>query len=178
MTGAVIQNMRECPIPIIAAINGVAAGAGAVIALASDFRLCAPEASFRFLFTQVGLSGADMGAAYLLPRLIGVGRATEILMFGEPIVASEAVAIGLGNRVVESQECLMTEAFALAQRIANGPRLAYQTTKMLIGREADMSFAAALELETMSQALLMTTHDHSEFHRAFTAGEKPMWRGR
>lgn len=177
MTGALIQNMRECPIPIVAAINGTVAGAGAVIALASDFRLCVPNAKFRFLFTNVGLSGGDMGSAYLLPKLVGSGRATEILMFGEPVVAADAVAIGLANRVVEPGE-LMAEANALARRLADGPSLAYQATKILLTREADMDLAGAIEFEAMTQALLMNTEDHAEFHRAFNAGEQPDWKGR
>lgn len=177
MTGAVIQNMRECPTPVIAAINGTVAGAGAVIALASDFRLCVPRARFRFLFTSVGLSGGDMGSAYLLPRLVGQGRATEILMFGDPVTADEAVAIGLANRVVEPDD-LIAEAAALARRLADGPRLAYQTTKLLIGREADMDLAGSIELEATTQALLMKSDDHAEFHRAFNASEPPDWKGR
>ena len=177
MTGAVIQNMRECQVPIISAINGTVAGAGAVIALASDFRLCVPRARFRFLFTSVGLSGGDMGSAYLLPRLVGQGRATEILMFGEPVTADDAVTIGLANKVVEP-DVLITEANTLARRLADGPRLAYQATKLLISREADMDLAGAIEFEAMTQALLMNTADHAEFHRAFNAGEQPDWRGR
>ncbi len=177
MTGAVIQNMRECPIPIIAAINGTVAGAGAVIALASDFRLCVPYAKFRFLFTNVGLSGGDMGSAYLLPRLVGQGRATEILMLGDAVTADDAVQIGLVNRVVTPDD-LLDEALALARRLADGPRLAYQATKLLISREADMSLAAAIEFEAMTQALLMRTDDHAEFHRAFGASEEPNWTGR
>ncbi len=176
MTGAVIQNMRECQIPIISAINGTVAGAGAVIALASDFRLIVPRARFRFLFTNVGLSGGDMGSAYLLPKLVGQGRATEILMFGEPIDAQQAVEIGLANRVVEPDD-LIAEAHALARRIADGPRLAYHATKLLITREADMDLAGALEFEAMTQALLMNTDDHAEFHRAFNAKTDPQWKG-
>ncbi len=176
MTGAVIQNMRECQTPIIAAINGTVAGAGAVIALASDFRLCVPRAKFRFLFTQVGLSGGDMGSAYLLPRLVGQGRATEILMFGDAVTAEEAVNIGLANRVVEPED-LMTQANALARRIADGPSLGYAMTKLLITKEADMDLAGAIEYEAMTQALLMKTDDHSEFHRSFNAGEAPNWTG-
>ena len=177
MTGAVIQNMRECPIPIIAAINGTVAGAGAVIALASDFRLCVSHAKFRFLFTNVGLSGGDMGSAYLLPRLVGQGRATEILMLGDAVTADDAVQIGLANRVVAPDD-LLDEAMTLARRLADGPRLAYQATKLLISREADMSLAAAIEFEAMTQALLMRTDDHAEFHRAFGASEEPKWTGR
>ncbi len=177
MTGAVIQNMRECPIPIVAAVNGVAAGAGAVVALAADFRLVVPEASFRFLFTKVGLSGGDMGSAYLLPRLVGFGRATEILMFGEQVTAEEAVRIGLANRVVPA-ETLAAEATQLARRLADGPNFAYQATKLLLSRELDLDLAGSIELEAMTQALLMTTKDHAEFHAAFTAKRRPVWTGR
>ncbi len=176
MTGAVIQNMRECPIPIVAAINGTVAGAGAVIALASDFRLVVPHAKFRFLFTSVGLSGGDMGSAYLLPRLVGLGRATEILMFGEPVLADQAVNIGLANRVVEP-DALMAEATALGRRIADGPRLAYAATKLLLSREQDMNLAGAIEFEGMTQALLMNTEDHAEFHASFHRNEPPHWKG-
>lgn len=176
MTGAVIQNMRECQTPIISAVNGTVAGAGAVIALASDFRLCVPRAKFRFLFTNVGLSGGDMGSAYLLPKLVGLGRATEILMFGDPVTAAEAVDIGLANKVVEP-ESLMVEANALARRIADGPRLAYAATKLLLTREADMNLSGAIEFEGMTQALLMNTEDHAEFHAAFNRGESPVWKG-
>lgn len=177
MTGAVIQHMRECQVPIIAAINGTVAGAGAVIALASDFRLVVPAARFRFLFTNVGLSGGDMGSAYLLPRLVGLGRATEILMFGDPVDAEQAVAIGLANRVVDP-DALMDEAMALARRIADGPTFAYAATKLLLSREADMDLAGAIELEGMTQALLMNTEDHAEFHAAFHRGDAPQWKGR
>ena len=177
MTGTVVQNMRECPIPIIAAINGTAAGAGAVLAMASDFRIVTPTTKFRFLFTNVGLSGGDMGTCYLLPRLVGLGRATEILMFGDAVSGEQAVAIGLASRCVEADE-LMATAATLARRLADGPTLAYQTTKMLLTREADMTLHGALELEAMTQAHLMQTGDHAEFHRAFNAGEKPNWSGR
>ncbi len=177
MTGTVVQNMRECPIPIIAAVNGTAAGAGAVLAMASDFRIVTPATKFRFLFTSVGLSGGDMGTCYLLPRLVGLGRATEILMFGDAVSGEQAVTIGLANRCVESDELLATSD-ALARRLADGPTLAYQTTKMLLTREADMTLHGALELEAMTQAHLMQTCDHAEFHRAFNAGEKPNWSGR
>jgi enoyl-CoA hydratase/carnithine racemase len=177
MTGSVIQLMRETPVPIVAAVNGVAAGAGAVLALAADFRLLAPAADFRFLFTQVGLSGGDMGAAHLLPRLVGLGRATEILMFGEPVVATEAVRIGLANQVVPAED-LMAASAALARRLADGPNLAYQATKMLLAREQDMSLAGAIELEAMTQAFLMKSHDHAEFHAAFTAKRPSRWQGR
>lgn len=177
MTGAVVQNMRECPIPIIAAVNGTAAGAGAVIALAADFRIVAADARFHFLFTRVGLSGGDMGSAYLLPRLVGLGRATEILMFGDPIDAPRAREIGLANDVVAAEE-VVARATDLARRIAAGPTLAYRATKLLLTRETDMGLAASLELEAMTQALLMTSADHAEFHAAFGEGRPPRWSGR
>ena len=177
MTGAVVEAMRSVPIPIVAGVNGIAAGAGAVIALASDFRVCATSASFRFLFTKVGLSGADMGVAYLLPRLVGLGRATEILMFGDPVDAAQAERIGLANRVVEDG-ALAGQTQALARRLADGPTLAYGATKSLLTREQDMSLSSAVELEAMTQALLMTGEDHAEFYRAFTEKREPRWQGR
>jgi enoyl-CoA hydratase/carnithine racemase len=177
MTGAVIENMRRCPQPIVAAINGIAAGAGAVLALAADFRLMVPTATFRFLFTQVGLSGGDMGAAYLLPRVVGLGRATEILVFGDAVEAQRAYDIGLVNRVVEA-DALSAETAALAQRIATGPTLAYSATKLMLTMEQDMGLAAAIEHEATMQALLMDTEDHREFHAAFTERRPPRWGSR
>lgn len=177
MTGTVVQRMRECPVPIIAAVNGVAAGAGAVIALAADLRLLARSASFAFLFTKVGLAGADMGSAYLLPRLIGLGRATELLVLGDTVTSDRAVEIGLASRIVEDDE-LPDAASDLARRMAEGPALAYATTKMLLTREIDMDLAGSLELEAMAQALLMKSADHAEFYRAFAEGRKPTWSGR
>lgn len=177
MTGAVIENMRRCPQPIIAAVNGIAAGAGAVLALAADFRLMVPAATFRFLFTQVGLSGGDMGAAYLLPRVVGLARATEILMFGDAIDAQRAYDIGLVHRVVEAA-ALPAETAALAQRIATGPTAAYAATKLMLTDEQDMDLAAAIEHEATSQALLMAGSDHREFHAAFSQRRPPRWSGR
>lgn len=177
MTGAVVQRMRECPLPIIAAVNGIAAGAGAVIALAADFRLAARSASFSFLFTKVGLAGADMGSAYLLPRLVGFGRATELLMLGEKVDAVRAAEIGLASTITEDDE-LVARARELARRLARGPGLAYGTTKMLLTRELDMDLGGSLELEAMAQALLMNSEDHAEFYQAFTEKREPKWRGR
>ena len=177
MTGSVVQRMRECPIPIIASVNGVAAGAGAVIALAADFRLLARTSTFAFLFTRVGLAGADMGSAYLLPRLVGLGTATELLMLGEDVDAERAVDIGLANRV-EDDDQLPRAATVLARRLAEGPGLALATTKMLLTRELDIGLGPALELEAMAQALLMTTRDHAEFYAAFQEGRSPTWTGR
>jgi len=177
MTGEVIKAMRECPVPIIAAVHGIAAGAGAVIALAADFRVCTPKARFAFLFTKVGLSGADMGAAYLLPRLVGLGHATRLLMLGDTISADEAQRIGLVSSLVE--ESGFDEAVdALARRLASGPVQAYAQTKALLTREQDMSLSAAVELEAMTQALLMKGQDYAEFHAAFNAGREPHWQGR
>ena len=177
MTGAVVQRMREIPLPIIASVNGVAAGAGSMLALAADFRLLADSAYFAFLFTQVGLSGADMGAAYLLPRFVGIGRATELLMLGERVEAEEAVRIGLANEVVPADR-LAEQTRELARRLADGPHLAYAATKMLLSRELDASLSAAIELEAWTQALLMTTADHREFHAALSERRDPRWSGR
>lgn len=177
MTGQVIRAMRECPVPIVAAIQGIAAGAGSVIAIAADFRILTPAAKFAFLFTKVGLSGGDMGAAYLLPRLVGYGQATELLMLGDTIDADRAVQLGLATTVVPEEE-LADRVDQLARRLSKGPTLAYQQTKALITSELDMPIAAAMELDSMTQALLMTTDDHTEFHTAFNAKRAPEWRGR
>jgi enoyl-CoA hydratase/carnithine racemase len=177
MTGAVVQRLRELPLPVIAAVNGVAAGAGAVIALAADLRLLARSASLAFLFTRVGLAGADMGCAYLLPRLVGLGRATELLLLGDRLDADQAAALGLANRVVDDAE-LPTATAELAARLAGGPALAYAATKVLLTRELDLPLSGALELEAVTQALLMASEDHREFHAAFTEGRSPTWRGR
>jgi len=177
MTGDVIRAMRECPIPIISGIQGIAAGAGSVVALASDFRVVSHSARFAFLFTKVGLSGGDMGAAYLLPRIVGAGRATQLLMLGDTIDAATAERYGLVSELVADEE-LDGAVNALARRLAEGPTLAYAQTKSLITRELDMPIGAAMELDAMTQALLMTTHDHSEFHAAFNAKRKPQWTGR
>ena len=177
MTGSVVQRMRECPIPIVAAVNGVAAGAGAVIALAADLRIVARSASFAFLFTKVGLAGADMGSAYLLPRLVGFGRATELLLLGDAVTAERAAEIGLAAQVLADED-LPAAAAALARRLADGPTFAYASTKMLLSREIDMDLAGSIELEAMTQALLMNTKDHAEFYAAFTEGRDPKWTGR
>ena len=177
MTGAVVKGLRELPMPVIAAVNGVAAGAGSVIALAADFRLLARSASFAFLFTRVGLSGADMGSAYLLPRLIGLGRATELLMLGERISAERAVEIGLANEVVADEE-LADRAAALAHRLADGPALAYSATKAALTRELDSDLGGSIEIEALTQALLMKSEDFTEFYNAWHEGRKPDWRGR
>lgn len=177
MTGAVVQAMRECPLPIIAAVNGTAAGAGSVVALAADLRVVARSATFAFLFTKVGLAGADMGSAYLLPRVVGFGRATEILLLGDTVTAEEAYRIGLATRVVDDDD-LRDQTAQLARRLADGPSFAYATTKVLLTRELDMDLGSAVELEAMTQALLMHSDDHREFHAAFTGKREPRWTGR
>jgi enoyl-CoA hydratase/carnithine racemase len=177
MTGAVVKNLRELPMPVIAAVNGIAAGAGSVIALAADFRLLAQSASFAFLFTRVGLSGADMGSAYLLPRIVGLGRATELLMLGDKIEAQRALEIGLANEVVPDDE-LRDRVAKLAQRLADGPALAYSATKAALIRELDSDLGTSIELEALTQALLMKSEDFNEFYKAWHEGRKPDWRGR
>jgi enoyl-CoA hydratase/carnithine racemase len=177
MTGSVVKALRECPLPVIAAVNGVAAGAGAVLALACDFRLMAESGSFAFLFTRVGLAGADMGAAYLLPRIVGLGRATELLLLGEKVSAERCLAIGLATEVVPD-DVLADRATALASRLAEGPAFAYATTKSLLTREQDMALAPAIELEAITQALLMHSDDFEEFYAAWSERRRPEWTGR
>jgi enoyl-CoA hydratase/carnithine racemase len=177
MSGEVIREMRDCPVPVIAAVHGMAAGAGAVIALAADFRVCTPAARFAFLFTKVGLSGGDMGAAYLLPRLVGLGHATRLLMLGDTVNAEEAERIGLVS-LLAGKDTFDDEVGALAGRLASGPVQAYAQTKALLTKEQDMSLSAAIELEAMTQALLMKGEDYAEFHAAFNAGRPPHWTGR
>jgi enoyl-CoA hydratase/carnithine racemase len=168
--------MREVAVPIVAGIQGIAAGAGSVLALASDFRIVTTSARFAFLFTKVGLSGGDMGAAYLLPRVVGAGRATQLLMLGDTIDAETADRYGLVSELVPD-DGLDAAVDKLARRLADGPTLAYAQTKALITRELDMSLPGAMELDAMTQALLMTTGDHAEFHAAFNERRPPHWTG-
>jgi enoyl-CoA hydratase/carnithine racemase len=177
MTGAVVRNLRELPIPVIAAINGTAAGAGAVIALAADLRIMARPAGWHFLFTKVGLAGADMGCAYLLPRVVGFGRAMELLLFGDRLDAETAERYGLVNRVVEPDEVL-PEALAWARRLADGPTFAIAATKKLVTREQDVDLSSAIELEAFTQAFLRRSDDHAEFFAASRDGRDPRWTGR
>lgn len=177
MTGAVVEAIRRIPLPVISAVNGVAAGAGAVIALASDLRLMAESATFHFLFTKVGLAGADMGSAYLLPRVVGLGRATELLLLGEPVDAESADRMGLATRVFSDAD-LVDKARDIARSLAAGPTMAYGATKVLLSRELDMDLGSSIELEAFTQALLMTTADHAEFYRAFSGKRPPQWKGR
>ncbi len=177
MTGQVVRAVRECPFPVIAAVHGVAAGAGAVLALAADFRIADPTARFAFLFTRVGLSGGDMGAAYLLPRVVGLGHATRLLMLGEPVRAPEAERIGLISELADEGR-VDEAAQSLARRLADGPALAHAQTKALLTAELDMPLAAAVEMDASTQALLMNGEDYAEFHASFTEKRPPKWQGR
>jgi enoyl-CoA hydratase/carnithine racemase len=177
MTGQVVRAIREAPFPVVAAVHGVAAGAGAVLALASDFRVADPTAKFAFLFTKVGLSGGDMGAAYLLPRVVGLGHATRILMLGEPVRAPEAERIGLISVLTDEGE-VHERAAALARTLADGPALAHAQTKALLTADLDMPLAAAVEMDANTQALLMNSDDYAEFHASFTEKRTPKWQGR
>ncbi len=177
MTGAVVRNMRLLDKPIIAAINGLAAGAGAVIALAADLRVMSEETKFAFLFTRVGLTGADMGAAYLLPRIVGTGRALEILMLGDDVDAASAKEMGLVNKLVPTDEVLST-AQELAARLAAGPVLAQSLTKRMVNNEWNMDLISALESEAQAQALMMMGEDHRIFYEAFKEKQKPEFIGR
>ncbi|MEM7344973.1 MAG: enoyl-CoA hydratase family protein [Chloroflexota bacterium] len=166
MTGAVVHNMRQLDKPIIAALNGTTAGAGAVIALASDLRIASEKMKFAFLFTKVGLTGADMGAAYLLPRIIGQGRAFELLLLGDAVDAQTAERYGLVNRVVPPDEVL-PKALEWAKRLASGPSTALSLTKRLINNEWNMDLVSALESEAQAQALMLMGEDHRIFYEAF-----------
>jgi enoyl-CoA hydratase/carnithine racemase len=172
LTCDVVKNMRAVKKPIIAAVNGIAAGAGAVLALASDIRILSERARFAFLFTKVGLSGADMGACYLLPRIIGQGRAAELLFTGEIIDAQECLRIGLANRIVPHEK-LMDSVCELARKLRDAPLEALGVTKELLDREADMNLAEALSLEAAEQARLMQSPDFQEGYRAFIEKRAP-----
>src|SRR5579872_4927376 len=176
MTGAVVQHMRLLDKPIIAALNGMTAGAGSVLALASDLRIASERARFAFLFTKVGLTGADMGSGYLLPRVVGMGRAFELLLLGDTIDAATAERFGLVNRVVPHAE-LMDAAYAWARKLAQGPTFAISMTKHMINHELDMDLASAIEAEAQAQALMLMGEDHRRFFEAFKAKEKPKFVG-
>ena len=172
MTCDLVLAMRRCRRPVIAALNGTTAGAGAVIAAAADIRIAATSATIAFLFTKVGLSGADMGAAWLLPRLVGSGRAAELLMTGDFISAEEALRIGLYNRVVDA-DALLQEAHRCAEQLARGPSFALEITKDALNREAHMDLASALEAEAQIQAALMLHPDFREAYQAFVEKRPP-----
>ena len=177
MTGECVRNMREMPQPVIAAVNGVAAGAGAVLAAASDIRLLASSASFRFLFTSVGISGGDMGICWLLPRIVGLGRATEALLMGGRISSEEALSWGLATKVVPDDELdeLVSEYVARLKTLAPW---GLAMTKEMLNRAASLDYSTAIEMEAFTQSLLMTAEDFREFHAGFTGKRKPEFRGR
>ncbi len=177
MTGAVVQNMRQLDKPILAALNGMTAGAGAVLALAADLRVASERARFAFLFSKVGLTGADMGAGYLLPRVVGLGRASELLLLGDTIDAATAERYGLVNKVVPHEE-LLAATQEWARRLAQGPTQALAMTKRMLNNELNMDLASAIEAEAQAQALLLMGEDHRRFYEAFKAKERPNFVGR
>jgi enoyl-CoA hydratase/carnithine racemase len=172
MTCELVHNIRAAPQPIIASLNGTTAGAGACIALASDIRIASEEAKIAFLFVKVGLSGADMGAAYLLPRVIGLAKATELLYTGEFISAIEAERVGLYNRVVSIDQLTSTTR-EFAERLAGGPAFALAKTKEMLNRELFSSLDTALEAEALAQAICMQHPDYREAYEAFVEKRKP-----
>lgn len=171
-TCELILSIRECRRPVVAALNGTVAGAGAVIAAASDFRVASSTAKIAFLFTRVGLTGADMGAGWLLPRLVGEAQARRLLMLGDFIPAAEAHAIGLYSSVHESEQ-VQTEARALALRLARGPSFALGVTKQALNREASLDLRTALDNEAELQAICMQSPNFAEAHRAFLEKREP-----
>jgi enoyl-CoA hydratase/carnithine racemase len=176
MTGDLVKAMRHCPQPIVAAVDGVCAGAGAILAMASDFRLGTPRAKTAFLFTRVGLAGCDMGACSILPRIIGQGRAAELLFTGRSMSADEAVAWGFFNRLV-SPEQVLEEALQLAAELASGPTIAHAMTKKMLHAEWNMPIDAAIDAEAEAQAICMQTEDFRRAYRAFAAKRKPQFEG-
>jgi enoyl-CoA hydratase/carnithine racemase len=176
MTGDLVKAMRHCPQPIIAAVDGVSVGAGAIIAMASDLRYAAPEAKTAFLFNRVGLAGCDMGACAILPRLIGQGRASELLFFGRSMSAEEGLAWGFFNGIVAADK-LDDHAMAMAEKLAAGPTFANGVTKNQLNMEWDMSLDTAIEAEAQAQAICMKTNDFIRAYNAFVAKEKPIFEG-
>ena len=174
MTGDLVRAMRACPQPIIAAVEGVCAGAGAILAMASDIRFGQPGCKTAFLFSRVGLSGADMGACAILPRLIGHGRAAELLFTGRSMTSDEGLAWGFYNRVVED---VMADAYALADELANGPTIAHAVTKRQLDAEWHVSIEDAIEMEARAQARCMDTEDFRRAYEAFANKRKPEFRG-
>jgi enoyl-CoA hydratase/carnithine racemase len=167
MTGALVAAIHQCRAPVVAALHGVVCGAGAVMAVAADVRLASPDARIAFLFPKVGLSGADMGASWLLPRIVGYGRASELLLTGDFVDAERAERIGLFNRVLSGHDALLAEARALARKIADGPAFAHAMTKKMLDYEAHVDFATGIEAEAQAQAICM---QHPDFKEAYEAG--------
>jgi enoyl-CoA hydratase/carnithine racemase len=178
MTGDLVKAMRHCPQPIVAAVDGVCAGAGAILAMGSDIRLGTPRARVSFLFVRVGLSGADMGACAILPRIVGQGRASELLYTGRTMAAQEAERWGFFNRLVEPA-ALQAEALALARSIASGPTFAHSMTKRMLHQEWDLPLDEAIEAEAQAQAICMETNDFRRAYEAFSATprQQPVFEG-
>ncbi len=176
MTGDLVMSMRGCPQPIVAAVEGICAGAGAIIAMASDIRFAAPEARTAFLFVRVGLAGCDMGACAILPRIIGQGRAAELLYTGRSMTAEEGLAWGFYNRLV-AQSGVLAESIAFAAALANGPTYAHAMTKRMLHEEWNLSIGEAVEAEARAQARCMQTEDFRRAYRAFAGKEKPVFEG-
>ena len=174
MTGDLVRAMRACPQPIVAAVEGTCAGAGAILAMASDLRLSAPDSKTAFLFTRVGLSGADMGACAILPRIIGHGRAAELLFTGRSMSAEEGHAWGFYNRIADD---VLAEARALARELASGPTLAHAVTKRQLDAEWAVSIETALDMEAEAQAECMQTNDFKRAFQAFAGKHQPVFRG-
>jgi enoyl-CoA hydratase/carnithine racemase len=176
MTGDLVKAMLHCGKPIISAVDGVAVGAGAIIAMASDLRIATPRAQTAFLFNRVGLAGCDMGACAMLPRIIGQGRAAELLYTGRTMTAQEGELWGFFNKLVAPED-LAQEALTLAHRIAAGPTFANNITKTQLNQEWSMSLDQAIESEAQAQAICMQTHDFERAYRAFVAKQKPVFEG-
>ncbi len=174
MTGDLVRAMRACPQPIVAAVEGVCAGAGAILAMASDIRIAAPSAKTAFLFTRVGLSGADMGACAILPRIIGHGRAAELLFTGRNMSSEEGFAWGFWNRLSDTP---LADAQALARELAAGPNVAHAVTKKQLDAEWHVSIEQALQMEAEAQAVCMETKDFKRAYEAFAAKQKPVFEG-
>ena len=174
MTGDLVKAMRACPQPIVAAVEGVCAGAGAILAMASDLRLASPDAKTAFLFTRVGLSGADMGACAILPRIIGHGRAAELLFTGRSMSAEEGLAWGFWNRLSAN---VLADATALARQLASGPNYAHAVTKRQLDAEWHVSIDAAITMEAEAQAECMATNDFRRAYEAFAAKRQPEFQG-
>ena len=176
MTGDVVKAMRMCPQPIVAAVDGICAGAGAMLALASDLRLGTPQAKVAFLFTRVGLAGADMGACSLLPRMVGLGRASELLFTGRVMTAAEGLNWGFFNALHPRDE-LLAEATSLAKSLACGPTFAHGMTKTMLHQEWNMGLDQAIEAEAQAQAICMQTADFKRAYEAFAAKQQPVFKG-
>ena len=176
MTGALVHAIRTCRPPVVAALHGVCCGAGAVISLACDVRIAAPDTRIAYLFPKVGLSGADMGAAWLLPRVVGFGRASQLLLTGEFVKAERAERIGLVNRIVEA-DALATEAHAFARSLADGPAFAHAMTKRMLEYEAHVDFTTGIEAEAQAQAICMQHPDFREAYDSWVEKRPPRFEG-